>query len=61
MKRYLGPVIKPGATHGAMVQTKSGNADDVQGHACGGTKPSDVTSVRRYLRLHQRDINHENL
>src|SRR5581483_10390178 len=50
------PVIEPGALHRFVVSPKAESADQVQGRVSRQTEPRDVAGVRRYLRLHERDV-----
>lgn len=55
---HMRPVVETGATHGAVVHAKSGDADDVQGSVGGGAKPRDVAGVGRDFGFYQSDCDH---
>ena len=55
---YFGPIVETGATHRAIVHTKSRDADDVQGNVRRRTQSRDVAGVWRNLRFDERNAEH---
>jgi hypothetical protein len=52
------PVIKTGASHGAVIQTKSGHANDMQIGSGSGTKSSDIACILGDFGLNQSNMEH---
>src|SRR5438045_1251617 len=61
MKNDLVPIIQSRAPHRAVVEAKTGDADNVQGRHGGGAKPRNVSGVLRNLRFDEGHIEHESL
>jgi hypothetical protein len=58
VKLDLWPVVEPGATHGAVVESEARHADDVQRRARRRAEARDVAGVRRNLWLDECYSNH---